>query len=467
MNTRQLKSILSLGIFLVAIGAFAQTQLALFTTITNFPASVSLATTPILGADGTLYVVSEKGGYYNYGAIYKINRDGSGFVDLHDFTPSEVTGTIGQSILQGQDGRLYGSSLNGGADELGLIFALNTDGTGWTNLYTFSNADDAYPIRLIQGSDGMLYGLDWGDGFGLSVFKLDTNGGNYSVICTHSDSTNVQNATVTTPAFTLIQADDGWLYGTGLFVNTNGYGTIFKLKTDGSGYAELCQLRSPNPDLREAIANLMEASDGSLYGMTMNDGMATNGTIFKINRDGSGYTVLHSFGLTSGDGEEILNSEAAYAPLAESPDQIFLYGSTPEGGTNGYGTIFEIGRDGGDYQILHNFQPDQTSKPYGLLLGPAAGGGNNVLYGFGGSGLQDALFSLSTTNPPLSITPATGTSGGQLAVFWPVWAVNYQLQVTTNPASGNWVNLSNAVPITGAQVTNNLPAAYYRLQWKN
>ena len=69
-------------------------------------------------------------------------------------------------------------------------------------------------------------------------------------------------------------------------------------------------------------------------------------------------------------------------------------------------------------------------------------------------------------NPPASITPVSGqTVGGQTVVFWPAWAIGYVLQTTTNLASGNWVNACNAVPVTGAQITNNSQGAYFRLVW--
>lgn len=65
--------------------------------------------------------------------------------------------------------------------------------------------------------------------------------------------------------------------------------------------------------------------------------------------------------------------------------------------------------------------------------------------------------------------PALGIStyGSQPAVFFPTaTGTNYMLQMTTNLASPNWVTVSNGTPIVGVIVTNNLPAAYFRLQSK-
>lgn len=51
-------------------------------------------------------------------------------------------------------------------------------------------------------------------------------------------------------------------------------------------------------------------------------------------------------------------------------------------------------------------------------------------------------------------------------VTWPAWALNYVLQTTTNLSNGTWVAATNGVPVTGLQLTNSTPGAYYRLIWQ-
>ncbi len=73
-----------------------------------------------------------------------------------------------------------------------------------------------------------------------------------------------------------------------------------------------------------------------------------------------------------------------------------------------------------------------------------------------------AASSLSQTPPPppnVSIT----TISNQPVVIWPANGGNYVLQTTTNLTSGNWVTVSNYVPMTGAMITNSSNPAFFRL----
>ena len=74
-----------------------------------------------------------------------------------------------------------------------------------------------------------------------------------------------------------------------------------------------------NGDAGSPKAGLIEAGDGTLYGTTYYGGTSGNGTVFKINKDGSGFMILHNF--LSSDGS------APWAPLVEDDDGT-LYGTT-------------------------------------------------------------------------------------------------------------------------------------------
>jgi uncharacterized repeat protein (TIGR03803 family) len=104
-------------------------------------------------------------------------------------------------------------------------------------------------------------------------------------------------------------------------------------------------------------------------GIRTADGSANgNGTIFKINADGSGYTNLYSFGGTANDGAN------PFAGLILSGTT--LYGTTAFGGTNGNGEVFKINTDGSEYANLYSFVAANGVHPKGPLLLA-----NGVLYG--------------------------------------------------------------------------------------
>lgn len=203
----------------------------------------------------------------------------------------------------------------------------------------------------------------------------------------------------------------------------------------------------------------MQGSDGALYGTTTVGGTNNVGTVFELNTDGSGYQVLHSF-LTNG-----VDGQQPYGALVRGLDNK-LYGTTYSGGTNGGGTIFEVGLGGADYTVLYDFgnAAVTNSNPFaGLAQGPASDG-SGVLYGTTTLGVNGGVFGI-VVNPPLTITPAVSQSGANPpVVFWPAWALNYVLQTTTNLTSGVWVPATNGLPVTGLQLTNaTAPNAYFRL----
>jgi len=406
--------------------------------------------------DGALYGITFAGGSSDYGTIYKINRDGSNYRVLHSFSSSETGDTgitpafIGLSVIQGADGALYGTTKSGGTNGNGTVFKLSNDGNFFSVLHTFDSSD-AGPLNLIQSKDGTLYG-----GGNSTVFALNTDGGNYRVLHTlisGSEGSGLYGK--------LLQGSDGTLFGTAVGGGTNNDGTVFALDTNGSTFAVLHTFTN-TPDGRTPVGNLMQGSDGALYGTTALGGTngGTLGTIFKLNTDGGNYHLLHSFGGVN-DGVQ------PYGGLVQGLGGV-LYGTTEatQGGS-ALGTAFKIGPDGNGYSILYYFAPATNGlHPYAGLVPGASAEDAGVFYGTGSSGGSSGngtVFAM-LVNPPVMITPASyQTTSNQPVIFWPQWAFNYTLQMTTNLASTNWVTVSNAMPVTGVQVTNAPPNAYFRL----
>ena len=251
---------------------------------------------------------------------------------------------------------------------------------------------------------------------------------------------------------------DGALYGTTYLGGTNNFGSVYKITTNGNTYAELHAFAS-NPDGGSSYAGVIQGNDGALYGTTRSGGTNGTGTVYKLNPDGSGYKVIASFS-GSGDAANPLGS------LVESPGNV-LYGASSVGGANGSGAVFSLNPDGSGRDILYSFRnvPDGALADGGLALGTFSGG-TGALYGTTVNGGPHALGTLYAIliNPPLTITPVTSqATTNQTVIFWPVWALNYTLQSTTNLATGTWVTASNGVPVSGLQLTNSAPAMFYRL----
>jgi uncharacterized repeat protein (TIGR03803 family) len=94
--------------------------------------------------------------------VFAVNTDGSGFNTLHsftgisNFTNSDGTNPSGDLILCGTT--LYGTTENGGSWGRGTVFKLNTDGTGFRTLYNFSVSNTCSPNAGLILSGSTLYG---------------------------------------------------------------------------------------------------------------------------------------------------------------------------------------------------------------------------------------------------------------------------------------------------------------------
>ena len=442
-----------------------QAQSTNFTVLHSFSGTGGDGASPYArlseGHDGGLYGTTYYGGSgIGYGTVFKLNKDGSGYSVLHSFQSS---GGDGQNpyagVLEGSDGALYGTTEQGGSGRLGTVFKLNKDGSGYTVMHKFQdlNDDGYYPeAGLVEGSDGSLYGttMGGGSGGGGTVFKLSKSGSGYTVIhnCVSNDGS--------WPYAELVEASDGILYGTTYYGGTSGNGTVFKLNKDGSGYTILHSFGSAGGDAKNPFAGLMEGSDRMLYGTTFSSGSVYPGAVFKLNKDGSGYTVLYSFKDYGSDGR------SPYAGVLEGSSGAF-YGTTYVGGSTDYGTVFALNNDGSGYKILHNFTGGSADGqfPYAALLE----GSDGALYGTtknGGNRNYGTVFQMTGPGKPrLGLQP---TVTNTVLLSWPSPAIGFALEENNVLATTNWTSVSQLPVNNGTTKSVTVPvfsgAKFYRLK---
>ena len=322
----------------------------------------------VQGCDGALYGTATGNGS-DLGAVFGMNLDGTAYRALHHFGSVTNDGYFPERpVLEGHDGMLYGVTPSGGEGGGGIVFGINPNGSGYRILHVFRVYETGTCPKgeLIEGSDGALYGttsdgaVDYSGG---TVFRLNKDGTGYTTLHVFSNAALDGQW----PYAGLVEGTDGALYGTAERGGEHGGGTLFKMNRDGSDFAILHHF-SGWGDAAYPHGTLLEASDGSLYGTSRIGGTTNTGTVFKIGRDGSNYRVLHSFD--------------AYGPSESYPEWKLvegadgaLYGTLP----NGTGTIFKVTKDGGDYRNLRLFGNSGTEPSYpagGLVLA-----GNGLLYG--------------------------------------------------------------------------------------
>ena len=211
------------------------------------------------------------------------------------------------------------------------------------------------------------------------------------------------------PQCKLIEDTNGVLYGTTRYGGPNNYGTVFKLNKDGYGY-EVLHSFTNGTDARNPVDGVILSSDGFLYGAAYAGGSDSRGAVFKLNTNGTGYQVLHDFLTTGSDGQY------PYGGLVEGNDG-FLYGTTYVGGIIGYGTLLKISHDGLEYGTLHHFgvSSDDGRDPYGSLTQTT----NGVLYGttgYGGTNGDGTVFKFDSGNSNSVVlhTFTGGATGGEL-----------------------------------------------------
>lgn len=184
----------------------------------------------------------------------------------------------------------------------------------------------------------------------------------------------------------LLLASDGNIYF-GSMAGGKGTGAIGKMTPDGT-LSVLYALKDDGSEGLNLNGSLMQASDGHLYGTTFIGGSQGGGTLFRVTLDGA-FTVLHNFG----GGKP--NALLPFTGVTEGPDGL-LYGTTQEGGDNERGVIYRIARDGTGYTVVHHFNGSNGLHPQGQLVVGADG----MLYGttmLGGSSDRGTIYRISTS----------------------------------------------------------------------
>jgi uncharacterized repeat protein (TIGR03803 family) len=237
---------------------------------------------------------------------------------------------------------------------------------------------------------------------GGTLFRLNSDGSEYASFYSFSNVGGAADG----PFASLILGQDGALYGT--TDTDDGFwpgGTVFKVNLDGSGYTLLHRLDASTGDGTFPVGGVIQAADGMLYGSTMYGGSSTDaGTVYRLSPDGSAYNVLHTFGMTEEDGA------APAAGLIQASDGA-LYGTTTQGGSFGLGTIFKLNSDGSSYRVVRALsQADGTYTFAGLVQGR-----DGYLYGlgnYGGDWQSGTIFQLSCDGSGFRVLHSFSQIGG-------------------------------------------------------
>lgn len=408
------------------------------------------------GPDGNFYGTTRAGGSNNFGTIFRLTSEGT-LTRLFAF--NGTNGAFPQSTLTlGKDGNFYGATTSGGgANSAGTLFQFSTNGI-LTTLASFNSTNTGFSPDgpLLMDTNGNLYGATPISGPGLrgTVFRLTTNG----VLTTLASFSGPNGAT---PRDGLVVGGDGNFYGITASGGANNAGTVFRL-TPAGALTTLFSFNNTNG--ANPIGGLVFGPDGFLYGTTGFGGTNLGfGTIFKLSTNGILTTLFNfhgddgeepSYRLTFGRDGKLYGTASFAGDLANSPSGV------------GSGSVFSITTNG-TFATLFLFHGTNGSNPgASLTLGP-----DGNLYGStsqGGPGGGGAIFRVALTPQFMGISQlpdrrflltATGPSGAA-----------FRLWTSTNLATSvqSWTVLTNdAFGVEGSNsYTDSPPTAvqgFYRL----
>jgi uncharacterized repeat protein (TIGR03803 family) len=350
----------------------------------------------LLLSGSTFYGMTSVGGLGGDGTIFQLGINGAGYNVIHSFLAGPTDGRNPTGSLIQSGSTLYGMSIAGGSSGDGTMFQIGADGSAFRVVHQFSGgaADGVEPFGTLLQSGGTFYGMTFQGGTANlgTIFRTAADGSSFGLLHSFAGSpTDGKN-----PMYaTLVQSGSAF-FGMTAVGGSAGDGVIFRVNTDGTGFTVLHSFAGGPADGAIPQGSLT-VSGSTLYGLTSFGGATGNGTIFKIGTDGSGFGLMHSFAGGPLDGS------APEGGLVISGSN--LYGTTPIGGVDALGTLFGIGTDGTGYSVMHSFGGGALdgAEPQGDLIISGA-----TFYGLtteGGANNDGVVFSYPISVPEPSSLP--------------------------------------------------------------
>jgi len=336
---------------------------------------------------GNLYGTTYSGGL-RYGTVFELTPNGGGWTQtvLYAFSGgADGRYPAYMSVIFDSAGNLYGTTVEGGTNNSGVVFELSPNGKNWTEsvLYNFCSqadcADGEYPVSsLIMDAAGNLFG-----GTDNGVFELSPSGGGWTEQVIYNYGVDSENSSG------LTMDAGGNIFGI-IYVHTyrQEYSKVFELSPNGGGGWTPTVLHKFGGVDANGTPVLDQA--GSLYGTT-GPSKKNNGTIYKLTEKNGKWMnkPLHVF--NGGDGNYPWGGL-----VFDSAGNI--YGTTLYGGQYGFGTVFELvataRKNKYTEKILWDFNQANGAVPVNSLLLNDSGNIYGTTMG-GGSNGQGVVFELT------------------------------------------------------------------------
>ncbi len=340
----------------------------------------------IIAQDTHLWGVTNTGGENGYGTLYRTDLNGENYSQIHSFNRVWCGWPASIQLTYAQDGLMYGTTESRGTYGMGTIFSYNTETGALEMKFSFEGGAQGYGSRggLVLANNSLLYGTTTFGGnndIGI-IYSFNSSNGVYTKVFDFNGSNG------SLPHNRLLKASNGILYG--MTYNGGAYnkGTLFSFSPTNNIFNKILDFDGTTTG-GNPFGNLIQASNGLIYGMTTSGGQANDGVIFTLNTNTEIFSVIEDFIFSSG--------RLPYGGLLQTSDGYF-WGTTLIGGTYDAGVIFRFNPFYNIFEVTVNLSPSFGHFPNGDLIEHS----NGRLYGLtqtGGIADKGVLFSVDKNYP--------------------------------------------------------------------
>ena len=416
-------------------------------------------------AQSSVWGMTAFGGFDDYGTIYKTNENGQNHEVVYEWTNNESYSegesprTPVMGLVDGKDGYLYGSTINGGGLNAGVFFRINMATNAYEELFelAYLAENPGLGFTIDQSTRTIYAATSFGGTSGLgSIFSLNMTDGEYTELYSWNDATHGHKP----EGHPVLH--NGSVIGTTLYGGANEAGTLYKFDIATGTYNVLKHFDYGT--IGKAPFFQFEIIDNVVYGTTRGGGANGYGTIYSYNLNNSEFNVLHNFNGEDGEGGR---------SLTKASNNI-LIGSAMRGGAYGKGVLFTYDISSNSYTKKIDFDwvnngayPETKLLPIGNneFLGFTRGGGENgnginykydlntnslsVNFSFAGINgahpaynslvqLEEMDNSISIIRQPVGVITCSGQS------------ISLEIEATPNPESLAYQWYRNSTIISGA-----------------
>jgi uncharacterized repeat protein (TIGR03803 family) len=349
------------------------------------------------------------------------------FTVLHSFTGPDGARPASAPALDGY-GNLYGTTVYGGGYGggfgYGVVYELANVHGSWIphQLHYFMGSDGAYPYPGVTiGPDGTLFGTTYSGGENDAGVLFNVKPPAHAcaaTICPWTDITlhsfSYLGSDGAAPLSNIVFDPEGNLYGTTQYGGLYGVGTVYKATLSGGTWNEsvLYSFGGYEGDGAYPVGRVVLDSAGNIYGITTNGGSYGYGTVFELSPSEGGWTetLLYSFEWGYGCGP---SAGLVFDGMGN------LYGGTAAGPVGQCATIFELSpqQGGWNFRTIYMFINGSggTSEPDSLAIDAA--GNLYVTSIFSGLYGDGSVFELSPTSYGWVYTDLYDFTGGNDGLY--------------------------------------------------